>query len=126
VPVPTTTTTIPPAPGGSCVDKSTVGAFIAHFKAGHLEPSLAAQVADLLNLDQYVKTHTVLVENMIIPILGSDKSTLDAFLTHFKAGHLQLSPLEQVADLLSTDQYVKTHTVLIENMIIPLLQQKSC
>jgi hypothetical protein len=112
--------------GGSCIDKSTVGAFIAHFKAGHLEPSLAAQVADLLNIDQYVKTHTVLIENMIVPLLGSNKSTLDAFLTHFKAGHLQLSPLEQVADILSTDQYVKTHTVLIENMIIPLLQQKSC
>jgi plastocyanin len=44
-------------------------------------------------------------------------AALNAFDAHLYAAHLQRSPLQQLADILSTDQYVKTHTVLAQNML---------
>jgi len=47
------------------------------------------------------------------------------FLAHLSAAHLQESPLQQVHDLLNTDQYVWIHTVLVDNMLaglMPVLQ----
>jgi len=40
--------------------------------AAHLEASPGQQVADIADLDQYVKTHTVMVENMLAPLAGAD------------------------------------------------------
>jgi hypothetical protein len=100
---------------------STVDAFLQHFYSAHLETSLGQQVTDALNLDQYVKTHLVLVENMLKPLLGGAQSTLDTFLQHVYAAHLETGVGQQVTDALAIDQYVKTHTVLVENMIKPLV-----
>jgi plastocyanin len=112
-----TTTAAPATAGGS-----TVGAFWDHFEAAHLETSVGQQAADALALDQYVLTHTVMVENMLAPILGGGSDgTAGAFWAHFQAGHLETSPGNQVAEALSLDQYVLTHTVLIENMLKPLI-----
>ena len=123
-PKPTTPTpTMPPMGGGdACTGlNSTVDAFLQHFYAAHLETSLGQQVTDALNLDQYVKTHLILVENMLKPLLGGAQTTLDTFLQHVYAAHLETGVGQQVSDALAIDQYVKTHTVLVENMIKPLV-----
>jgi plastocyanin len=112
-----TTTAAPAAPSGS-----TVGAFWDHFEAAHLETSVGQQAAEALALDQYVLTHTVMVENMLAPLLGGGADgSVGAFWAHFQAGHLETSPGNQVAEALSLDQYVLTHTVLIENMLAPVV-----
>ena len=129
---PTTTMTMPTStPGSGCAVKEALAPFIAHLKAAHLEESLGQQVSDLLNLDQYIKTHTVLIENMLTPILNGDadqtvKDVLTPFLAHLKAAHLDESLGQQVSDLLNVDQYVKTHTVLVENMLEPVFNQLTC
>jgi len=48
-------------------------------------------------------------------------AALTAFIAHLDVAHLQRSPLQQLGDILNTDQYVKTHTVLAQNMVQPLL-----
>ncbi len=125
-PVPTTPTptpTMPPMGGGDvCTGlESTVDAFMQHFYAAHLETSVGQQVTDALSLDQYIKTHLILVENMLKPLVGGAQSTLDTFLQHVYAAHLETGVGQQVTDALAIDQYVKTHTVLVENMIKPLI-----
>jgi hypothetical protein len=98
-----------------------VDAFLAHFYAAHLEESPSQQVGDLLNVDQYVTTHTVLVEHMVEPLLSGADDATTVFLEHLYAAHLEESPSQQAADLLALDQYVKTHTVLVEHMVEPLV-----
>ena len=100
--------------------QSAVDAFMMHFNAAHLETSPGQQVADALSADQYTKTHTVLLGNMLKPLLGGAQGGLDAFMQHVYAAHLEASPGQQVADIGDIDQYVKTHTVMIENMVKPL------
>ncbi len=122
-PTPTTPTPTMPPMGGDDVCtglESTIDAFMQHVYAAHLETSLGQQVTDALNLDQYLKTHLILVENMLKPLLGGVQSTLDTFLQHVYAAHLETSLGQQVTDALAIDQYVKTHTVLVENMLKPL------
>jgi len=48
-------------------------------------------------------------------------AALTAFIAHLDVAHFQRSPLQQLGDILNTDQYVKTHTVLAQNMVQPLL-----
>ena len=128
----TTTMTMPTStPGGGCAVKEALAPFIAHLKAAHLEESPGQQVNDALNLDQYIKTHTVLIENMLTPVLNGDadqsvKDVLSPLLAHLKAAHLDESLGQQVTDLLNVDQYVKTHTVLVENMLEPVFNQLTC
>jgi hypothetical protein len=98
-----------------------VDAFLQHVYAAHLETGVGQQVTDILNLDQYLTTHLVLVENMLKPVLGGAQSTLDTFMQHVYAAHLETGLGQQVADITDIDQYAKTHTVLVENMIKPLV-----
>jgi plastocyanin len=123
-PTPTTPTPTMPPMGGDDVCtglESTIDAFMQHFYSAHLETPLTQQVTDALSVDQYLKTHLVLVENMLKPLLGGTQSTLDTFLQHVYAAHLETGAGQQVADALAIDQYVKTHTVLVENMLKPLV-----
>jgi len=123
-PAPTTPTpTMPPMGGGdACTGlESSVDAFMQHFYSAHLETPLTQQVTDALSVDQYLKTHLVLVENMLKPLVGGTQSTLDVFLQHLYAAHLETGVGQQLADALAFDQYVKTHTVMVENMIKPLV-----
>ncbi len=96
---------------------------LQHINATHLGESPGQQVQDLLNLNQYILTHTTLVENMLIPLWNSSNQIatglLVPLLQHINATHLGESPGQQVNDLTNLDQYVLTHTTLIENMIIP-------
>jgi plastocyanin len=120
---PTPSPTMPPMGGGdACTGlQSTIDVFLQHVYAAHLETGVGQQVSDALNLDQYLKTHLVLVENMLKPLLGGVQSTLNTFLQHVYAAHLETGVGQQVTDALAIDQYVKTHTVLVENMIKPLV-----
>jgi hypothetical protein len=67
---PSAPTTVAPPVTAAC-SAGTVAPFWAHFEAAHLETSPGQQVADALDLDQYVLTHTVLVEDMLDPIVGT-------------------------------------------------------
>ena len=98
-----------------------VDTFLTHFYAAHLAESPVQQVGDLLNVDQYLTTHTVLVEHMVEPLVSGADDAKTVFLEHLFAAHLDESPEQQAADLLALDQYIKTHTVLVEHMVKPLV-----
>jgi amicyanin len=120
-----------PAGGGSCVPKAVLQPIIDHVKSAHLETSPGQQVQDILNLDQYVKTHTVWLETVLAPAFdgSADKvvtDTLAPIIAHIKSAHLETSLGQQVTDLLNLDQYIKTHTVWLETVLTPLLDQASC
>jgi nucleoid-associated protein YgaU len=109
-------------PAASCTGaKPASDAFLQHLQAAHLATSPLQQVTDAADVDAYTQAHTVLIGNMLMPLVGGAEGTLDAFLQHVYAAHLGESPTEQVADAANVDQYVKTHTVMAENMITPLV-----
>ena len=80
---------------------------------------------ELADLDQYVRTHTVLLEQVLSPVVGAlfgtPASGPGAFWSHLEKAHLEASPAEQVADVVDLDQYVVTHTVLIEDLLSPVV-----
>jgi plastocyanin len=53
--------------GGGAVADDTLGVLLDHINKAHLEESLGQQVTDLLNLDSYVKMHTVWAEHLLAP-----------------------------------------------------------
>jgi len=111
-----------PMPSDSCTGlNAAVDAFMQHFYAAHLETSPGQQAADALSLDQYALTHTVLVENMLKPLVGGSTAAVEVFMAHVYAAHLETSPGQQAADALAVDQYVLTHTVMVADMIAPLV-----
>ena len=111
-------TTVPARDTGSGV----IAPFWVHFQKAHLETSPGQQVAEALDVDQYTKTHTVLVADMLRPLLDfSGPNVLAPFWVHFQKAHLETSPGQQVAEALALDQYVKTHTVLVEDMLAPVM-----
>jgi hypothetical protein len=119
-----------PPPAGSCSDETVVAAmadpFVTHVDHGHLEESPSQQAADITDPDQYVKTHTVLLEQMSTPAIALGLASfdgIDPFVTHVDHGHLEESPAQQTADILDVSQYVNTHTVLVEHMTAPATGQ---
>lgn len=124
------TTTPPPAAGG-CVSSAALDAFMAHVQAAHLQRSPLQQVTDILDVDQYVLTHTVWLEQVLKPVYDGTadqvvKDTLAPVMAHIKAAHLERSPFEQVTDILAVDQYVLTHTVWLETVLAPAAEQLTC
>lgn len=101
-------------------------AFLMHVYAGHLGESPAQQASDILNVNQYAKTHTVLVGNMVSPVVDGLNGALSMFLTHVYTGHLGESPGQQVTDILNPNQYVKTHTVLVGNLAQSIIGTPGC
>jgi plastocyanin len=122
-PTPTPTDTTEP-PDDCAALAETVDTVLAHVYAAHLERSPSGQITDILDLDQYVLTHTVWIESLLKPQLtvltGSSSEAVDVFLQHLYAAHLERSLSGQVADIADVDQYVLTHTVMIEDMLKPL------
>ncbi|MGH3929790.1 MAG: cupredoxin domain-containing protein [Pseudonocardiaceae bacterium] len=132
--VPADDGSVPAAPvedSAGCVTSTMFDAMMRHIEAAHLQTSPGQQVKDLASVDQYVKTHTILVNDMFKPAFdgavtdGLAKS-LDALRTHLEVAHLQTSPGQQAADLLALDQYVKTHTVLAQDTVAPHLDYTAC
>jgi len=117
------------APGEPAAMTSALDAFWAHFKAGHLETSPGEQGAQALNADDYVRLHTVLIENMADPSVTSlgamspaMQELVSIFSAHFVAAHMATSPEQQAMDITSDpDAYVRLHTVLFADMAAPLL-----
>jgi len=116
------------APGSPAAIGSALDAFWAHFKAGHLETSPGNQIAEALNVDSYVKLHTVLFQNMldagVTNLAGLSPALQELvalFEAHFVSAHMNTSPFEQVRELTSDpDGYARLHTALFANMIAPL------
>jgi amicyanin len=121
-------TTAPPSGTPECIKKEALAPFIAHLKSAHLQTSPLQQVQDALAFDNYIKAHTVLLEQMLDPVLSSslDRDVLAPFIAHVKAAHLQTSPLQQVEDAVAFDNYIKAHTVLLEQMLDPAFNQAIC
>ncbi|NKQ53485.1 cupredoxin family copper-binding protein [Amycolatopsis sp. K13G38] len=120
-----------PSSGTGCVSHEVLQPILDHVKSAHLETSPGQQVTDLLNLDQYVKTHTVWLEQVLSPVFNGDadqvaKDTLAPILQHVQSAHLETSLGQQVTDLLNLDQYIKTHTVWLEQVLTPLMSQLTC
>lgn len=127
------TMSMPTSPAGpaGCVAKGVLQPIIDHIKAAHLETSPGQQVQDILNLDQYIKTHTVWLENVLAPVFDGSATqvvtdTLAPIIAHIKSAHLEESLGQQVSDLLNLDQYIKTHTVWLESVLTPLMNQATC
>jgi hypothetical protein len=115
---------VPVAPcSGEMLTSAMLNPFFVHFDKAHLETSPGQQVSDATNVDQYTKTHTVLIEAMWTPLVSlllGAPDALSPFVVHFDKAHLETSPGQQVSDATNVDQYTKTHTVLIENMLAPV------
>ena len=115
----------------TCVSKDMLSAFWAHIESAHLEQSPLQQVQGLLDTDNYVKLHTVWLEQVLKPLMdgtaqqvGAD--TLSAFWAHIESAHLDQSPMQQVQGLLDLDNYVKLHTVWLEQVLKPTIDQLTC
>ena len=115
-----------PGPATSCTNEIVVNAmldpFINHMYRAHLERSPGQQANDALNVNQYVLTHTVLLEDMVAPAIAAVQAALNGivpFTNHMYRAHLERSPGQQVNDALNVNQYVTTHTVLAEDMTAP-------
>ena len=60
-----------PAAAADCGTQAAAQPFIDHLDSAHLERSPMQQVQDIMHTDDYVLAHTVLVESMLKPVLGS-------------------------------------------------------
>ncbi|MGW0653472.1 cupredoxin domain-containing protein [Streptomyces umbrinus] len=60
----------PATEGGGAVVDDTLGVLLQHVNSAHLEESLGQQITDLLNVDSYVKMHTVWAEHLLAPTTG--------------------------------------------------------
>lgn len=94
---------------------------LQHLAAGHLEEGPTQQLADLLNPDQYVRTHTTLVGSVLGSLLGGVTDAQNTLLQHIEAGHLGESPSQQLADILDVNQYAQTHTALVATLAQSIL-----
>uniref|UniRef100_A0AAU2A5V4 Cupredoxin family copper-binding protein n=1 Tax=Streptomyces sp. NBC_00093 TaxID=2975649 RepID=A0AAU2A5V4_9ACTN len=57
----------PALEGGGTVLDETLSVLLAHIDSAHLEESLGQQITDLLDVDSYVKMHTVWAEHLLAP-----------------------------------------------------------
>ncbi|MEU9184153.1 cupredoxin family copper-binding protein [Streptomyces sp. NPDC048484] len=96
---------------------------LQHLNTAHLERSPGEQVQDALELDSYIKMHTVWVENILTPATEGGGSVLDdtlgTLLQHVNSAHLEAPLSQQITDALDADSYVKMHTVWAEKMLAP-------
>lgn len=90
---------------------------LQHVFAAHLGESPSQQLTDILNADQYAKSHTVLVSSLLQSLIGGVTGAEDTLLHHLYAGHLGESPSQQLADILNADQYINNHTALTSSML---------
>ena len=119
-----------PAAGGASVDCSgqSLGTemlrpFITHMDHAHFQESIGQQASDLSNINNYVLIHTVLIENMVDPLFNlamAAPNGVNPFIVHFDRAHLEESPGQQANDLTNVQNYTKIHTVLIEDMLVPV------
>lgn len=108
-----TTTRGPQCHGVSAAEQT----LLQHVFAAHLGESPAQQLSDILNADQYAKSHTTLVASLLQSLVGGVTDAEGTLVQHLSSGHLGESPSQQLADILNADQYIKTHTALTSSML---------
>jgi plastocyanin len=125
-PVPPTSTPTPNPPAANCtpgLTAATLMPFFNHVYTAHLYRSPLQQASDIMSFDQYVQTHTALVGLMISPTVEAfyqiSNQSLGPLVTHIYYAHLNRSPVQQVGDIASFDQYVLTHTTLLGLILQP-------
>jgi plastocyanin len=121
---PTTSSSMPMPPTGNsaCAVSSGLQTLLTHINSAHLDESPGQQVNDILNLDQYVGNHLVLVQRILEPLTGGGLTTaisslLQTFLTHVNSAHLDESPGQQVNDILNVNTYIGNHLSLVQHML---------
>lgn len=96
---------------------------LQHINKAHLEQSPGQQVQDALQLDSYIKMHTVWLESILTPAVNGAGSvsddTLSVLLQHINSAHLEEPLGQQITDILNPDAYVKMHTVWAEHLLAP-------
>jgi plastocyanin len=114
----------PPAAGGdqACAVSSGLQTLLTHINSAHLDESPAQQVSDILDLDQYIGNHLVLVQRILEPLTGGGLTSalsnlLSTFLTHVNTAHLDEAPGQQVQDILDVNSYVGNHLALVQHML---------
>jgi hypothetical protein len=95
---------------------------LTHINTAHLGESPGQQVNDVLNVDQYIGNHLVLVQRILQPLTGGGLTSalsglLQTFLTHVNSAHLGESPGQQVNDILNVNSYIGNHLVLVQHML---------
>lgn len=115
-----------PAAAAECGPTAMAQPFIDHLNTAHFERSPLQQAKDLLMVDQYVLTHTVLAEAILAPLVPTAEGVVTPFIDHLDSAHLERSPIQQAKDLADLDDYTLTHTVLVESMLAPLLSGEGC
>jgi hypothetical protein len=122
--------TTPPPSGTTCIPDDVAGAIMAHIKAAHLETSPGQQVKDALNVDDYVLMHTVWLEQVLTPIVDGGPPAVEqmiaAIMAHIEAAHLETSPGQQIMDALNADDYLQMHTIWLEQVLAPAVEQLTC
>jgi plastocyanin len=110
--------------GGDCSSvQQVLMPILQHINSAHLGESVGQQVQDALNLDNYLKMHTVWLESILTPATNGTTSIVDQTLTtlieHLNAAHLSEPLGQQVQDILNPGQYVSSHLVLVEHLLAP-------
>ncbi|POM24798.1 Amicyanin precursor [Actinomadura rubteroloni] len=123
-PMPSGTPTPPPGDGTPCTGalNEMLTIILQHIYTAHLQRSPSQQIADALALDQYIKTHTAWVQMILESGVGGVQEVLKGLqplLQHLYVAHLQRSPAEQLSDALAVDSYLKSHTVLVQDILKP-------
>jgi plastocyanin len=109
----------PVARAEPCGLPDSIAPFMAHMNSAHFERSPQQQAGDIVHVDQYVLTHTELIEAMVAPLAAGFGASASPFEAHMNAAHFERSPIQQTKDIGHTDDYVLTHTVLAEAMLAP-------
>ncbi|MBO2452969.1 cupredoxin family copper-binding protein [Actinomadura barringtoniae] len=128
-PMPPSPTPSPTQTGGPGTPSQCTGALneiltviLQHVYTAHLQRSVSEQVADALALDSYLKTHLAWVQMILqsgVTEVQSLLKGLQPLLQHLYAAHLQRSPAQQVQDALAVDSYLKSHLVLVQDILKP-------
>ena len=79
--------------GESCAVSTGLQTLLTHINSAHLNESVGQQAQDILNVDQYIGNHLVLVEHILSPLTdgglsGALSNLLSTFLGHVNSAHL--------------------------------------
>ncbi|HEY2705523.1 MAG TPA: hypothetical protein VGL20_17715 [Candidatus Dormibacteraeota bacterium] len=118
--------------GGACnasLVTGTLTPFTEYMNQAHLERSPLQQVRDAQDPDTYIRTHTILAQNMSEPLWRAlftiSDGSANPLLVNVNQDHFERSPSQQVGDMAQADSYVKQHTVLVEHVLQPVLSAVS-
>ena len=125
-PAPSSSSSGMPMPGSggdeSCAVSTGLQTLLTHINSAHLSESVGQQAQDILNVDQYIGNHLVLVEHILSPLTDGGLSSalsnlLSTFLGHVNSAHLDEPLGQQVQDILNVNTYVSNHLALVQHML---------